>query len=233
MQRNRLRIRHLLMTTASATAMIVGLNSGAEAAGCIPVVAPASNSGPSPCVVLSGTGNVANNIGGTISNTTTAGLASTTHAVAVTGVLSGQIQNNGTIISRYPVGPILGPNPTDIKLINITGVVTGGISNNGLIEAFGVKNATGIYIGGTASFGGGITNTSIGLIQAVGNGATNFARGIYVDGVSIFTGGINNSGRITATGGPGSGTSTTRATGLRLNSISTFSGGIVNSGTIS
>src|SRR5437762_2653780 len=129
MQRNRLRIRQLLMTTASATAMIVGLNSGAAAAGCTAVVVPASNSTVIDCIVISGTGNFTNTLPGTISNTTTGGAASSTHAVAVTGTLSGQIQNNGTIISRYTHLPTLGASPTDIKLIDISGVVTGGISN--------------------------------------------------------------------------------------------------------
>src|SRR5262249_59904690 len=122
MRRTRLRIRHLLMTTASATALIVALNSGAQAAAPCNIVptgpAPAANVGVLDCITVTGTpvtGNLTNTLPGTITNTTTGHAHSSTHAIALTGTLSGQIQNTGTIISRYTHLPTLDPTLADIK----------------------------------------------------------------------------------------------------------------------
>src|SRR5947208_1246730 len=187
MQRNRLRIRQLLMTTASATAMIVGLNSGAAAAGCTAVVVPASNSTVIDCIEISGTGNFTNTLPGTISNTTTGGAASSTHAVAVTGTLTGQIQNNGTIISRYthlPTrggararaipppgmarepgglttrGPFSGcarKGPAGRTRVQTVLTCLGGILSPGTITAAGKPTAPRPLVAGVETFAGGIS----------------------------------------------------------------------------
>jgi uncharacterized protein with beta-barrel porin domain len=146
------------------------------------------------------------------------------------GTLNGLILNDtaGTIT-------VTGGDGIDIA----GGSLVNGIENRGKILAgSATAGHTGIYIHGTATFAGGITNS--GTVKAANTGIlitnTSFAGGIHntgliqTDGVSgdgihatsaTFTGAINNDGTIDAA-----------ETGIFVNNATSFTGGLTNSGTV-
>src|SRR5260370_5912037 len=99
MQCDRNRVRQLLLTTSSALALIAGLNAGAQAAICTPIVVPAANAASIDCIMVSGTGNYTNS--GSIRNAILGG-GTATAAIFVVTTLSGTIQNTGTIVATIP-----------------------------------------------------------------------------------------------------------------------------------
>ncbi|MFM9864253.1 MAG: autotransporter domain-containing protein [Micropepsaceae bacterium] len=105
---------------------------------------------------------------------------------------------------------------TSTAAISVSGAgarLTGGITNDGLIQ--GTSSANGIQLT-NGTIAGGITNSTTGIIEVTGTGAT----AILVNGAT-FNGNITNSGQIL-------GDQNTGSLGILITGASAFTGNIAN-----
>jgi uncharacterized protein with beta-barrel porin domain len=222
--RHRVLQRGLLGTTALVS-LAVG-TAGPASAGCYTGPYPFTNNTTRSCLTVSHTsfaGNVVN--AGTLQPTTF-----NTGILVISSTITGQVSNAGTITNGF----------TDGINVETNAVITNGIVNTGQIKVTDPSNSSGIQIGNTATFAGGIDNATGGSITAAINGVlvlqvstfsggitntgliSNGSAGLHVNGVDLFVGNISNGG--TVTGGH---------SGIRVDAITSFAGSIINSNFIS
>ena len=150
---------------------------------------------------------VTGNVSGNISNT---GTISPGGISFTGGTLTGGINSSGTIIGGISLDQASKIKYTGGDAVDIHGsTFSGGISNAGTISA----SQVGLDIYTVSTYSGGISNT--GTISAG-------SYGIFFDVIGTLSGGISNAGTISA-----------GAIGIVLQNVSDFSGGISNSGAIS
>jgi uncharacterized protein with beta-barrel porin domain len=250
--------RGALLTTSSALALILGIGSSAQA-GPVPVApcavnntfAGLPNSGAINCVSFNDganhTGDVVNNLTGTITPTGTEGgpFPGTGSGISVltTGTkLTGNITNNGSITGVNFAGINVGGGAFGIPPTTpgAGATVTGTITNNGTISGPG----SGIEVirssvGGSVINNNAITTNGVGIVvsgvtaqlASIGGSITNNGTivtqghdGMFVQFATVG-GSFSNTNSINTTAGGGS--------GAMILSSSSLTGSISNTGTLS
>jgi uncharacterized protein with beta-barrel porin domain len=229
--------RRLLATTSAlalvGTAAFFGIAAPRPAAACTIDVTGASGA-------VSNAGNIdcinihGATVTGNVSNTGT--LGSGAIGIAISGsTINGQVTDTGTILGgiRADGGSTITSTATGIT-VGPTSKFSGGIVNNGTITG-----VNGVELNTVSTFAGGISNSGTIAAQLLGTAVVDSG---------IVTGGIANSGTISSAHGFGifleadsvfsggisnSGTISGHTTAVYLHLVSTFSGGITNSGVVS
>ena len=229
--------RRLLATTSAlalaGTAALFGIAAPRPAAACTIDV-----TGSSGAVSNAGTIDCINihgaTVTGNVSNTGTLGSAAI--GIAISGsTINGQVKDTGTILGgiRADGASTITSTATGIT-VGPTSKFSGGIVNNGTITG-----VNGIELNTVSTFAGGISNSGTIAAQLLGTAVVDSG---------VVTGGITNSGTISSANGFGvfleadsvfsggisnSGTIAAHTTAVYVHLVSTFSGGITNSGMVS